>query len=119
MSRRPLSSSRVSTFDLESIASMTACSTSDGDWALSNTSSRGANCTPILTSTYPPLLFLLGFTSREREARDAAPCQCRHELHSLRFLDLATTRQPVPRGDLGGAGQADGQKLSVWPTDGG
>ena len=48
--RRPFSSTSDSVPSL-AMASVTSFSTSAGDCELSRTSSRGAYCTPILTST--------------------------------------------------------------------
>src|SRR5690606_34512319 len=106
----------------------------------SSTSSRGANCTPILTSTSssrasdggavgpagtnttrraaarargPPSS---GRLALQREAGDATPVQRRQQLLGLVLGHLAATGQPELRGRLGRTGQPGGEQLGAGPA---
>src|SRR5687768_4980925 len=116
MTRRPLLSFRDRTPASPAIASATTFSISSLDRFDSMTSSRLANCTPILTSTRPPsvvgsvvagLRDLLGVRGTfgpvrsaglvgQREPADPPPGQRGHQRGGLRLVDLAAPLQPEP-----------------------
>src|SRR6185436_6983202 len=135
MIRRPFSSSRVSTPESFASASETALVTSAGDSALSTTSSRGANCTPILTSTVvlldarftglagtdPPFRRLsdvgegpgLGgrVAALQGETGDAAPGQGGQQVLGVLARHLAATGEPEPGTGLGDPTETRGEQL--------
>src|SRR5215469_6172928 len=94
----PLSSARVKTPPpVTAAARMRWTSSADED--VSTTSSRGAHCTPILTST--PLLPAAGLASAgERPAADPAPRQPGEKLLGGVLGDRPAAAEPVPGADL-------------------
>src|SRR3954463_8747793 len=73
------------------------------------TSSRVANCTPILTSTDAPssVACVSDLLVAERETTDASPCQASDQLGSTVLVDLALGVQPVAGAHLAHAHQRD------------
>src|SRR5262252_443352 len=125
ITRLPFSSTRSSTPDSPESASVTALTTSLAVCALSSTSSRGAYCTPILTSTNDPppkcRIQVCRLTdgrvaALQREARDPTPRQLVNQCLRLRLWHLPPVGEPEPRSDLGRPAQAGREQLRPLPS---
>src|SRR2546421_3830780 len=136
MTTRPLSSTRFRVPFRPERASVTAASTSAGVCALSSTSSRDANCTPILTSTCsssavgtrvryrctPPRLVDRRDGSRvrlamQREAGDAPPRQGGEEPFGVLLGYLAAAGEPELGGRDRGTDEPGGEQLGGGAAD--